>query len=197
MNHIEESLLDQYALGTLSSESVAELEEHLLICSLCQSRLVEADELQILFQEEAALGDATATPPGLSVLAFGTSFWRGAAAAVTVILILMITGGYHHAKLEPTFLLMQSLREPDAEAEMVSATPTLLISEVAAQASPPDYEIEIVDTLGNEVLKRGAEIRNGRIAVLVEKLTRGSYWVRVYDKGPGRELLVEYSLQAK
>jgi hypothetical protein len=197
MNHIEESLLDQYALGTLSSESVAELEEHLLICSLCQSRLVEADELRILFQEEAALGDATATPPWLSVLAFRTSFWPGAAAALTAILILLITGGSHHAKLAPTILLMQSLRGPEAEAEMVSATPTLLIFDVAAQASPLDYEIEIVDTLGNEVLKRGAEIRNGRLAVLVEKLTRGSYWVRVYDKGPGRELLVEYSLQAK
>jgi len=29
MKHIEENLLDQYALGSLSAESIAELEEHL------------------------------------------------------------------------------------------------------------------------------------------------------------------------
>jgi hypothetical protein len=92
---------------------------------------------------------------------------------------------------------MESLRGPEAAAEMPSATPSLLVFDVAAPTNPPDYEIEIVDAVGNEVLKRPAEVRDGRIAVLVERLAHGPYWVRVYRKQPGRELLAEYSLRAE
>ena len=197
MHHIEENLLDQYALGTLSAESIAELEEHLLVCSLCQSRLVEADELLILFREAAALEDTITTPRWLNTSAFGTSLWSGAAAALAALLILLITGDSHHAKLTPAILLMQSLRGPAAGAEMASARPVLLVFDVAVQANRADYEIEIVDAVGHEVLKRGAEVRDGRLAALVERLARGSYWVRVYRKHPGSELLAEYSLRAE
>jgi hypothetical protein len=42
--HVREDLLDQYAMATLPERSAAEVEEHLLSCSLCQKRLVETDE---------------------------------------------------------------------------------------------------------------------------------------------------------
>ena len=197
MQHIEENLLDQYALGTLSAESIAELEEHLLICSFCQSRLVEADELLILFREAATLQDASTTPRWLNAFAFRTSLWSGTAAALTALLILLITGDSHRAKLPPAILLMQSLRGPDAGAEMSSARPFLLVFDVDVQANHADYEIDIVDAVGNEVLKRAAEVRDGRLAAPLEKLARGSYWVRVYRKQPGKELLAEYSLRSK
>jgi hypothetical protein len=196
MQHIEENLLDQYALGTLSPESIAELEEHLLVCSFCQSRLVEADELLILFREAATLEDASTTPRWRNAFAFRTSFWSGAAAALTALLILLITGDSHRAKLPPAILLMQSLRGPEAGAKMASARPILLVFDMAVQASR-DYEIDIVDALGNEVLKKAAEVRDGRLAVLVEKLASGSYWVRVYCQHPSTELLAEYSLQSE
>jgi hypothetical protein len=140
MQHIEENLLDQYALGTLSPESIAELEEHLLVCSFCQSRLVEADELLILFREAATLEDASTTPRWRNAFAFRTSFWSGAAAALTALLILLITGDSHRAKLPPAILLMQSLRGPEAGAKMASARPILLVFDMAVQASR-DYEI--------------------------------------------------------
>jgi anti-sigma factor RsiW len=197
MQHIEENLLDQYALGTLSAESISELEEHLLVCSLCQSRLVEADELLLLLREAASLEDATATPRWRNAFAFRTSFWSGTAAVLSALLILLITGDSHHAKLSPAILLMESLRGPESAAVLASATPSLLVFDVAAQANPADYEIEIVDAVGNEVLKRGAEVRDGRLAVLVERLARGSYWVRVYRLQPAREPLAEYSLRAE
>jgi putative zinc finger protein len=196
MQHIEENLLDQYALGTLSPESIAELEEHLLVCSFCQSRLVEADELLILFREAATLEEASTTPRWRNAFAFRTSFWSGAAAALTALLILLITGDSHRAKLPPAILLMQSLRGPEAGAKMASARPILLVFDMAVQASR-DYEIDIVDALGNKVLKKAAEVRDGRLAVLVEKLASGSYWVRVYRQHPSTELLAEYSLQSE
>jgi hypothetical protein len=197
IQHIEANLLDQYALGTLSAESIAELEEHLLVCSFCQNRLVEADEFLILFREAATPEDASTTQRWLNTFAFRTSFWSGAAAALAALLILLITGDSHHANLQPAILLMQSLRGPEAGAVMGSARPFLLIFDVAVQANPADYEIEIVDAVCNEVLDRGADVRDGRLAALVERLARGRYWVRVYRKQPGRELLAEYSLRAE
>jgi hypothetical protein len=197
MRHIEENLLDQYAQGTLSAELRPDLEEHLLVCSVCQNRLVEADELLILFREAATLEDASTTPRWLNAFAFRTSFWSGSAAALTALLILLITGDSHPAKPPPAILLMQSLRGPDAGGAMSSARPLILVFDVAVQANFADYEIDIVDAVGNEVLKRAAEVRGGRLAILVEKLARGSYWVRVYREQPSRELLAEYGLQAE
>jgi anti-sigma factor RsiW len=197
MQHIEENLLDQYALGTLSAESIAELEEHLLACSICQSRLVEADELLLLFREAATLEDVYATPRWRNAFAFRHNFLSGTAAVLAALLILLITGDSHHAKLSPAILLMESLRGPEAAAEMASSTPSLLVFDVVAPANPADYEIEIVDAVGNKVLTRSAEVRDGRLAVLVERLTHGTYWVRVYRKQHGRELLAEYSLRAE
>jgi hypothetical protein len=79
---------------------------------------------------------------------------------------------------------------------MPSARPLLLVFDVAVHANFTDYEILIVDAVGNEVLKRAAEV-GGRLAILVEELARGSYWVRVYRGQPSRELLAEYGLRAE
>ena len=197
MQHVEENLLDQYALGTLSAESIAELEEHLLACSICQSRLVEADELLLLFREAATLEDVYAAPPWRNAFAFRHNFLSGTAAVLAALLILLITGDSHHAKLSPAILLMESLRGPEAAAEMASSTPSLLVFDVAAQAKRADYEIVIVDAVGAEVLKKRAEVRDGRLVVLVERLARGSYWVRLYRRQPAWELFAEYSLRAE
>jgi hypothetical protein len=197
MQHIEENLLDQYALGTLSAESIAELEEHLLVCSICQSRLVEVDELLLLFREAAPLENTRTTSRWWNAFAFRTSLLSGTAAVLSTLLIMLITGDSHRARLSPAILLMESLRGPEAGPVMTSATPSLLVFDVAAPANPADYEIEIVDAVGNQVLKRGAEVRDGRLAVLVDRLARGSYWVRVYRQQPARELFAEYSLRAE
>jgi hypothetical protein len=197
MQHIEENLLDQYALGSLSAESIPELEEHLLACSFCQSRLVEADELVILCREAAALEAASTTPQWHSAFAFRTSFWPGAAAALTALLILLITGDYHHAELSPpAILLMQSLRGPEAGAKMASTRPVRLVFDIPVETNR-EYEIEVVDAVGNQVLKRHAEVRESGLAALIEKLARGSYWVRVYREQPSRELLAEFSLRSE
>ena len=44
MGHIPEDWLERYSLGTLEEPLIAPLEEHLLICHLCQDRLVETDD---------------------------------------------------------------------------------------------------------------------------------------------------------
>jgi hypothetical protein len=43
-HHVSEDVLETYAMGKLSAEDCAPLEEHLLICCICQRRLAQADE---------------------------------------------------------------------------------------------------------------------------------------------------------
>jgi hypothetical protein len=43
-SHVTEDALEAYALRKLSLRDVAPLEEHLLICPVCQTRLDEVDE---------------------------------------------------------------------------------------------------------------------------------------------------------
>ena len=199
MRHIEEDLLDRYALGSLSAESIIPLEEHLLVCAFCQSRLAEADRFLMLFRDAATSEGVSPAPRWMNILAFQKVFWPGAAAALTVLLIFLSSGDSHHVRLPPAILMMHSLRGPDAGAEMSTARPFLLVFDAAVSAARTDYEIAIVDAQGNKVLNRGAEVRDGRLAVLIEKkeLAPGSYWVRVYRKRAGGELLAEYSLRAE
>jgi hypothetical protein len=195
--HLEETLLDQYAMGTLPVQSITEVEEHLLICSVCQSRLVAVDEFLPLFRSAATPVDVLATPNWIGALAFRKCFWSGTAAALTALLIFLSIGDGHKAKGLPAILLMQSLRGPEAGAEMASGRPCLLVFDLAMEAQPRDYEIEIVNSIGNEVLRKGAEVKDGRLALLAGPLARGSYWVRVYRARTVRELLAEYGLRAK
>ena len=43
-DHISEDILENYALGKLSNDASAPVEEHLLVCPTCQDALQEADD---------------------------------------------------------------------------------------------------------------------------------------------------------
>ena len=58
--HFSEQVLEDYALGMLSEENCAALEEHLLICPLCQDLLADADEYVQAAKAAAALLAGTA-----------------------------------------------------------------------------------------------------------------------------------------
>jgi len=53
--HITEDVLEAYAMGMLPDEGCAPLEEHLLICSDCQTRLDVADAFIRIFKIAASL----------------------------------------------------------------------------------------------------------------------------------------------
>ncbi len=174
---------------------MAAVEEHLLICRFCQKRLVEADQFVPLFRAAAAQMDARIAP-GRSRVFASRMAWAGAAASAAALVVLLISGEPHITKAPPAILMMQSLRGPEAGARTAAGRPALLVFDLTIQANPADYEIEIVDAVGSEILQTGAAVKDGKLAVLVEKLARGSYWVRLYRKQAERELVAEYGLRA-
>src|SRR5215471_11988350 len=83
--HIEEDLLDQYAMGTLPGEAVAEVEEHLLLCSFCQKRLKETDEFLPIFR--AAVTEVVPRPASewRRLLALRNAIWAAGTGVVVAV----------------------------------------------------------------------------------------------------------------
>src|SRR5437763_1511676 len=87
--HTNDDLLDQYASGTLSKERLASVEEHLLICEACQSRLDASDEFAMLFRTTAAEPDVRSPRSWRMFWNPRAASWTVAAAAVFSILFLV------------------------------------------------------------------------------------------------------------
>jgi hypothetical protein len=196
-SHIGEDLLDQYAMGTLPAEESTKVEEHFLLCPFCQERLKETDQFLLLFRAAATQVVPRPTPVWRRPLLFRNIAWAAAATAVLVSFIILTPQKLHNARVQPTMLQMQSLRGPNARARVASGQPYLLVFDVVIPSYSVDYEIEIVNAVGHEILKRNAKIRDGQLTALVDRLDRGSYWVRVFSTHKHRDLVAEYGLLAE
>jgi hypothetical protein len=193
--HINDELLDQYALGVLSKELLAGVEEHLLICEACQSRLDASDEFAMLFRAAAVQPDARSQGSWRLHWNRRVASWTGAAVAVSAILLLVV-GTFRKPPTAPAMVFLQSLRGPDAPAQVTAGRPALLVFDIVPPAGVNDYEARIVNPVGIEILAAPVFAKDGRLAVLVHRLPPGSYWVRVFRTG-NREPIVEYGLHAR
>ena len=140
-------------MGTLPDAAIPPVEEHLLSCSLCQSRLVETDDFVVHFRAAATqveLHTATFWQRFLSAQRF---VWGGSAAVAAGLVLLMVSGEPRLSKEQPAIVLMQSLRGPEEQVQIAKRSPSLLIFDVAIPATHPSYEVEVVDTAGKPVLK--------------------------------------------
>lgn len=81
-SHFPEDVLEGYAMGKLCREESVLVEEHLLICSACQTSLAAAEEyIQVVRAAEAAL--AHLPPARINA----QSAWTLAAAAMVFIAV--------------------------------------------------------------------------------------------------------------
>lgn len=192
-SHISEDFIDRYAMGVLDGDAVARVEEHVLDCPICQARLKEADQFLAIFREAAIQPDARPVPAWGWVRHFRLH-WAAAAGAILLAIAMAPKRGDTGADL--VAVEMQSLRGPEAAVHIASGKQGLLKFDVTPQAAIADYQVQIVDTAGAEVLTSSAMLSAGRLAARIGKLPRGSYWVRIYLRRPARELIAEYGLTA-
>src|SRR5215467_8171694 len=138
--HIHEDLLDQYAMATLPESSIADVEEHLLTCSLCQGRLVQADEFVAVFRAAAEL-EMKPVQYRMRSLRLRIIACAGASVALTLLLVFLNLGERRNFRLPPAVLLMQSFRGPEAAAHMVSGRRYSLVFDLPIQAAA-GYQVE-------------------------------------------------------
>jgi len=193
--HIEDEILDRYASGSLQGDLRAAVEEHWLACPRCQSRLVEADEFVALFRAAATQADARPQSIWSRLLAVRPLGWTGAAAVVASVLLLVSTE-FRKSPVPVATVAMQAARGPEAAPAIAAGKPARLVFDLVPDGTARDYQIQIVNPLGAEVLSSPAQSNGGRLSLLVRKLEPGSYWVRIH-RGANHELLAEYGLRVE
>jgi hypothetical protein len=195
--HIEENLLEEYAMGrSLPEPSLAEVEEHLLTCKACQTRLEMLDKFVTAFRAVAVQSQVEASrresPPPWWV----RPLWAAPVLCMAALVILLISGTPGVRNAVPATVVMRTFRGA-AEAPIRAGRPVRLVFDLGTPAQSDSYEIEFVDLSGKPVLVLHAPGRDGRLEVSVERLRAGSYWVRAYAEHPERRLLQEYPLKAE
>lgn len=193
--HIDDEILDRYVSGSLQGDLLAATEEHWLACPHCQNRLIAADEFVGLFRAAATQPDAR--PQSIWSRLFNVRLlgWTGAAAVFATVLFL-ISVEFRKSPVAIATVSMQALRGPEAAPVVAAGKPARLVFDVAPAGTARDYQIQIVNPLGTQVLASPAESNEGHLSLLVQKLDFGSYWVRIY-RGANRELIAEYGLRAE
>ncbi len=196
MPHIDEEVLDRYAIGTLSPELLAGVEEHLLFCQECQARLVQADEFVRLFRVAAQSDVRQRGWRWRTAWASPRRLLPAALAAAALVIVMAFWPSRTHTPAPPV-IIMQSLRGPEAHARIHARQPAVLVFDVAAPDGPASYSVEIVDAVGKRVLTAPPVARAGNLSIPVRSLARGSYWVRLYRQQGDADPLVEYGLIAE
>src|SRR5262249_12941203 len=126
MEHIEENLIDQYAMGSLAGDVIAQIEEHLLCCPVCQRKLLAADEFLTAFRPAAADVDTYVTAGWVPRLRLSRGLWA-AAAAVCGLLIFIATEDIRKPKLSPVIVSMQSMRGPESTQQISAGRASRLV----------------------------------------------------------------------
>lgn len=190
--HVNDDLLDLYAVGNLAAASVAEVEEHLLVCETCRERLRESDEFAGLFRQTATLPEARPRARRLP-----SRRWRAAAglAATAMAGVLFFAARREGTPPAPAIVSMQSMRGPEAPARIEAGRPAILIFDIEAPAGG-GYEARVVDVNGKDVRKLRMEVKDGLLSAVLDRLSEGSYWVRIFRVGGG-DPVAEYGLQAR
>lgn len=185
--HLAEDTLEMYSLGRLSETEIDNVEEHLLVCTVCQDRLTETD--QFVHAIQSAARELELQPKAEAwwkKLFFApTPVWAAAACALIALFVFI------PRQTQTAVVDLQAMRGPEAPVEApANAALTLRLSLKGLENQGP-LQVQIASATGQIVSITQAE-RNQDVAVThASKLPAGTYWVRLYS---GTEILREYGL---
>jgi hypothetical protein len=197
IDHIDEEILERYALGKLDENDAAPLEEHLFVCHACQDRLADADAYIRSFRRVAP--EIAAEPAKERwyerYFRLPKLVWVPAVAAMAVFaIVIQTTPTYNQTQV----VTLRAYRGVEAGAEVEAGTllELKLGTEGLKQGLP--YRVEIVDAKGTKVWYGVAGWKDEIAAVNVPKpLGAGRYWVRLYDLPPESEVVREFGLTVR
>jgi hypothetical protein len=197
--HASEEFLEQYALGLLTGSPLAQLEEHLLICSRCQEQLKETDDyvaamrgaaVRLHHEDESRKRSWTVISGALTFRRLG---WGMAVAALALAGLALRFGPKPAQSSQPFALALQTSRGSEL-LHAPARRPLDLSLDVTALPPFSAYQVETVDAMGRVETQSSAEASGGRVRTSVAKgLLSGNYFIRLYS--PSRELLREFSLR--
>ncbi len=197
--HASDEFLEQYALGLLTGPLLAQVEEHLLICSRCQEQLTETDGYVAAMRAAAARLDREDESRKKSwtlisgALTFRRLGWGMALAALALGgLALRLSMNPAHSS-QPFAVALQTSRGSELQ-HAPARRPLALSLDITALPPFPAYQVETVDAVGRVEAQSSARASQGRVRTSIAKgLPSGNYFIRLYS--PSRELLREFGLR--
>ncbi len=207
--HATEEDLERYALGRLPAAETERLEEHLLVCTECQDRLVET-EAYVQAVRDAAFQLSRGPDWTWRRRLAGTLDAFMAPRLVWVAGALLIAAGLTWMSVgrvptrpgvsAPVAVTLRTLRgaADSSMAKVPSGRALLLEADLAGLPQHDAWELRLVDSSGRPIRTSLAESEGTRVIVPVPKgLGKGAYWARLYARGAPNQLLREYALQVQ
>ena len=185
MSHSTDDQLENYALGRLSDTAIPVLEEHLMICAVCQGRLDEIGNFAIGMREvlREPVPEAAGFFDFLKKPAFALSF-----AAVTMLAIAVFTIN-GRAKFAPAVSLQLSAMRGEMPVSEPARETDLTLMDAPRSGGP--FRVEVVDATGK--LQWSGP---GGVSVKVDRrLVPGDYFVRLY--GADNRVVHEYGFRVR
>jgi hypothetical protein len=190
--HPSDEILEEYGFRRLPEALTSQVEEHLLICPICQDAVTETDQFV------AALRGSRSQPaPWWSVLPSLARRTSPLPVVALVLLALVVIWQRPHQKTSaPVAVRLSSMRGSDALSPAPAEKPLDLNIEAPDLAPGKEYSVEVVDAAGRPVWRGAASEVDGKLTARMSKPLRKSvYWVRLY--GADSVLLREFGLSAK
>lgn len=193
--HGSEDQLEQYALGRLSEQETALLEEHLLACAACRDKVDSFDEVSIGMRE-ALVKDSLKAEGGfagrLAVLVRRPAF----AMTVAFVILLAVIGMFSRRK--PTFVPVATLQLTAVRGEMATTVPARNF-DVTLTDGPRDggvFRAEVVNAVGAAQWRGLAQSGPAGVHMSVNHLLpEGDYFLRLYE--PSGAVMREYGFRVR
>jgi hypothetical protein len=201
--HPTEDLLEEYSFGRIPEPALAALEEHLLICPVCQSQLLAIDEYKALmksgivqFERKCKASFAHSPRFWFPRLPGGINVFLAAALLLVVSTTVIAWRVYLTAPpVSPAATVkLIALRgdEADGSASAPAHRPLNLVIDRTDLPSSLSYRLEIVGSSGRKIWSGIARVADEAISArAAARFEPGVYWVRLYS---GNRLLREFRL---
>jgi anti-sigma factor RsiW len=191
--HRTDEQLELYALGRLPEHSVAEVEEHLLVCAACQERV---DDLEAYaFAMRQAISTEPVQSPSHWFSWFQQSWMKMPVLAGAGGLAAILLAGTLYWQSAPPLQPLASLQLTAMRGAMPSVVPSRETDITLADApSGIALRAEVVDSSGSSLSSGPLDQQTRKIA-LARQLAPGNYFVRLFDDSG--KLLHEYGFQVR
>jgi hypothetical protein len=196
-DHASDEALELYATHSLPEPALAEIEEHLLVCSQCQQQLEEIDAYVGAMRRAAKQLDQedesrkTYWARVSRVLTFRRFGW---AMAVTALVLGAVALRLSTKRtVEPFAIVLETSRGSGMQHAPAGRRLELGL-DTQGLPSFSDCALEVVDESARLQYQSHVKAEQSVVrASLPAGLRRGTYFIRLYS--PARELLREYGLQ--
>lgn len=207
--HPSDEMLERYLLRQSDEVELEAVENHILMCPDCVTRLEEAESFITTFK--AACGEMTiirrqrskAASMAEHVVSWLTPLRLSWTAGLAVILAALIVAPAQFALRRPVAPAQVTLSAwRGAESVSVPAKRPLTLHLNSIDLPDGTVAVQLVDALGREVSHSSASINQEKVAVSLPALqTPGAYFLRLYSvadtKSGERDLLREFAFQAR